>query len=289
MNRSASRNRFSNSRAGRIVAGNLPNAKSGAFEITKPNNLAQQVVVRLKERSLAMLKNDLILRNPLRMMEDNAAHRTLPDGGFGAVVARAGVGKTALLVQLALNSMLRNQKVLHISLNDPVNKVSLWYDEVFSHIARQYSVTQTGELWETLLPHRFIMTFRVEGFSVPRLQERLTDLTAQGIFQPQMIIIDGIPFDASTPNQLAELKTLAQTQKCHIWFTVRSHRHETPDDDGVPIQLADIENLFEVIIQLQPVGKEIRIIVLKGPQTSTDPTELRLDPSTMLITDKNPA
>ena len=47
----------------------------------------------------------------------------LPQGGFGAVLARAGVGKTALLVQLALNTMLRDKNVLHISLNDPVNKV----------------------------------------------------------------------------------------------------------------------------------------------------------------------
>ena len=83
-------------------------------------------IVELKDRSMRMLKKELILRNPLRQMgyeEDEI----IPEGGFGAVLARAGVGKTALLVQLALNMMLRGRKVLHVSLLDPVNKVDLWY------------------------------------------------------------------------------------------------------------------------------------------------------------------
>jgi hypothetical protein len=50
------------------------------------------------------------------------------------------------------------------------------------------------QLWDAILPHRFIMTFKVEGFSVPKLEERLTDLTEQGIFFPNMIILDGLPF-----------------------------------------------------------------------------------------------
>jgi hypothetical protein len=252
---------------------------------SKPHGCVHQVVF-LKERSLGMLKNDLLFRNPLGFMEDAEEHRTLPDGGFGAVLARAGVGKTALLVQMALNSMLRNRNVLHISLKDPVTKVSLWYDEVFSHIARQYAAQQANELWDSLLPHRFIMTFQVEGFSVPKLEERLTDLTAQDIFRPRMILIDGLPFDRTASDHLQALKMLARTHKCHIWFTMRTHRHEAIGEEGIPVQLADIADLFEVIIQLQPVDKEIRVIVAKGSQTDTSAT-LFLDPATMLITDSH--
>jgi KaiC/GvpD/RAD55 family RecA-like ATPase len=80
-----------------------------------------------------MFKNDLIVRNPLRRM-GSETDDVIPEGGFGAVLAHAGVGKTALLVQLALNAMLRDRNVLHISLNDPVGKVSLWYQELFHHL-----------------------------------------------------------------------------------------------------------------------------------------------------------
>jgi hypothetical protein len=241
-------------------------------------------VIHIKERSLKMLINDLILRNPLRLMQSDSTEDALKPGGFGAVLARAGVGKTALLVQLALNSMLEKKNVLHISLQDPVNKVNLWYTEVFHHIAQQYAVTQANELWDTLLPHRFIMTFRVEGFTPAKLEERVNDLTAQGIFTPHMIIIDGYPFEQDPAAALTELKELAGSRSCHVWFTVRTHRHEAPQKSGLPRQMSDIADLFDIILQLQPEGKDIHIRALKGPAADADSSKLFLDPATMLIT-----
>jgi hypothetical protein len=124
-------------------------------------------VINLKERNLDMLKNDLILRNPLRLMgHENEA--IVPQGGFGAVLARAGVGKTALIVQVALNTMLQQKNVLHVSLNDPVDKVNLWYQEVLNSLAHQYHVRQIKELWESIQMNRFIMTFKVGRIQCPQ-------------------------------------------------------------------------------------------------------------------------
>ncbi len=229
-----------------------------------------------------MLKKDLILRNPLHVMA-YGNDDILSTGQFGAVLARAGVGKTAFLVQLSLNALLRGKNVLHISLEDPVNKVSLWYKEVFNLIADQYKVDQINQLWESVLPHRFIMTFRVEGFSVPKLQERLADLMEQNIFSPQMIIVDGLPFDESVHQPLAEFKDLVDSHQMHAWFTIRTHRHEEPGPDGRPLQLEKISDLFEVAIQLLPVGKEIHVKAVKGGESFAENLDLRLDPSTMLL------
>jgi hypothetical protein len=239
-------------------------------------------VIYIKERYFTMLKKDLILRNPLRVMgyENDDILNT---GQFGAVLARAGVGKTAFLVQLSLNALLRGKNVLHISLEDPVNKVSLWYKEVFNLIADQYQVDQINQLWDSLLPHRFIMTFRVEGFSVPKLEERLADLMEQNIFKPQMIIIDGFPFDASVHQPLSEFKELVEKHQMHAWFTMRTHRHEDPGPDGRPLQLEQVSDLFEVAIQLLPEGKEIHVKAVKGGESFAEDLDLRLDPSTMLL------
>ena len=231
-----------------------------------------------------MLINDLILRNPLRLMQSDSSEDALRPGDFGAVLARAGVGKTALLVQIALNSMLEKKNVLHISLQDPVNKVSLWYTEVFHHIARQYAVPQAGELWDKLLPHRFIMTFRVDGFTAAKLEERVNDLTEQDIFTPHVIIIDGYPFEREQGPALSELKNLASKRGCHVWFTVRTHRHEALEQSGLPRQISDIASLFDIILQLRPEGKDIHIRALKGPGTDSGSSKLFLDPATMLIT-----
>ena len=83
-----------------------------------------------------MLKKDLMLKSPLQLLgyENNDI---IAEGKFGAVLARAGVGKTALLVQLAINTILRDKNVLHLSLNDPVKKVDLWYQQVLNNLSRQ--------------------------------------------------------------------------------------------------------------------------------------------------------
>jgi hypothetical protein len=232
-----------------------------------------------------MLKNDLIVRNPLRVLESGDKEILVP-GAFGAVLARAGVGKTALIVQIALNTLLHQRNVLHISLNEPVGKVSLWYQEVFERLAQQYNVPQINQLWDAIIPHRFIMTFQVEGFSAPKLEERLTDLTAQNIFIPHMIIIDGFPFDGDVGNALREIKDLAVKQDLPVWFTITTHRHEAPAPDGLPVQFSPIQQLFDIAIALQPDKKAIYINPIKGSAKHPDQLPLILDPATMLIQDK---
>ena len=231
-----------------------------------------------------MLKKKLILQNPLRFLE-NETEDILSDGGFGAVLARAGVGKTAILVQLALNKLLKGKNVLHISLDDPVKKLTLWYKEVFHHLTKQYEPVKINPIWETLLPHRFIMTFRVEGFSPSKLEERLTDLKEQNIFSPQILLIDGFTFKEDVRASLLELKRLAQNHSLHVWFSVRTHRHEAPDSTGMPAPMSEVADLFDIVIQLQPEGKDIHVKTLKGAAADSDQRVLLLDPSTMLVKD----
>ncbi|MBU4414575.1 MAG: cytoplasmic protein, partial [Proteobacteria bacterium] len=159
----------------------------------------------------------------------------------------------------------------------------LWYEEVFRNIADQYNISQIEQLWEAIVSHRLIMTFKVDGFSVPKLEERLTDLIEQKIFLPQVILIDGLPFDKDIKKSLTELKKLAESRSLHVWFTVRTHRHDEPGPDGMPAPLLNVADLFDIIIQLQPEGKEIHVKALKGGPVACDYPELLLDPSTMLV------
>lgn len=231
-----------------------------------------------------MMKKDLLLRNPLHLL-GLTSDESLPDGAFGAVLARAGIGKTAFLIQIALHTMLRDRKVLHISLEDPVDKVTLWYREVFQLLAKERQVQASPLLWDALLPQRFIMTFKVEGFSVPKLRERMTDLMEQGIFSPHTLIVDGLPFEGSAREQLEALKQLSVELGVRCWFTVRTHRHEPPLPDGLPPQLAPVQDLFEAVVQLLPQGQDIHIHILKGLAGPNREAAARFDPATMLIKD----
>lgn len=232
-----------------------------------------------------MIKKEMIYRNPLVKLGYDSED-ILPVGGFGAVLAHAGVGKTALLVQLALNMMLREQPILHVSLHDAVSKVDLWYQEIFHDIAEKFGIPEINEYWDKIQPYRFIMTFKVEGFSAPKLEERLTDLMEQNIFKPNTVIIDGFKFDDAGRGQLVQLKELAQKYSMSLWFTVHTHRHEPPQENELPLSFLHIADLFDAIVQLATKGEEVYIKSLKGGSAESAPKDLLLDPATMLIKDR---
>jgi hypothetical protein len=240
-------------------------------------------LIRLRDRYIHMLKNDLVFNHPLRHISDESTKVIREEGGFGAVLSRAGVGKTAFLVQLALHAMLEHRHVLHISLIDPVDKVTLWYKELFNELGQHYKVAQMSQLWQTILPFRFIMTFRVAGFTIPKLQERLSDLSQQDIFNPEIIIIDGFKFDDAAGAFLSDLRRLTRDHGCRVWFSVHTHRHEEIRPDGMPSRLTTLADSFNVILNLEPADSAIKIVPIKGLESRDGMTQIYLDSSTMLI------
>lgn len=221
-----------------------------------------------------------MLLNPFQVIGSDSED-IIPEGSAGVVAAYAGVGKTALLVQLALYAMLSGKKVLHISLQDPVNKVNLWYQELFHNITKQSEVIEDNEIWDEILPNRFIMTFNVEGFNVLKLRERLTDLMAQNIFSPQIVIIDGLNFDEDVRETITAMRAMAGELALRLWFTVHVHRHEESTRDDMPASLAPLADLFDIILKLQSEeeGSCIKPVKIK----STTFPSLFLDPANMLI------
>jgi len=242
----------------------------------------EENIIHLTHEDVAMLRKEIIYRNPL-MSLGYESEDILPGGGFGAVMAHAGVGKTALLVQLSINTMLRGKNILHVSLHDAVGKVDVWYRELFQNIAPHFSAAEVKDYWEKIQPHRFIMIFRVESFSVPKLEERLIELLEQNIFHPHTMIIDGFRFDETGRLPLARLKELAGKRSIRIWFTVHTHRHEQRAQNELPVWFLHVADLFEVIVELAAQDDEIYIKAIQGKAADAESKALRLDPATMLV------
>jgi hypothetical protein len=227
-----------------------------------------------------MFKQEMILRNTLKRLGFES-EEVLPERAFGAVLARAGVGKTAFLVQLALYNLLREKKVLHVSLTDPVDKVNVWYSEIFRRISFQEGNAHDIALLESLLPNRFIMTFHVDGFSLPKFEERLKELSQQGIFSPSVVIMDGLAFEESRQADVYGLKELAEKNGLRMWFAVQTHREEQHDGNLFPVSFAPFADLFDVVFELRPDHADVYISTLRGGKAGGE--SLLLDPTTMLI------
>ena len=230
-----------------------------------------------------MLKKELILNDPLKFLE-HETNNELINGGFGAVVSRAGVGKTAFLVQIAISSLIKEKKVLHISIQNPVDKINLWYQEIFSHLTRQFETKHSKQLWEHLISHRFIMTFETESFDFSKLKTRINELKTQNIFTPHLIIIDGLAFDEAILTELDDFKNFVKLHGVTTWFSVRAHRHQISGTDEAQQQFADqFGDFFNIIIQLVPEKEQIHIKWFIRNRDINNHRKLFLDPSTMLI------
>jgi hypothetical protein len=235
-----------------------------------------------------MIKKQLILKDPLKFL-NSSQKQIAATGGFGAVIARPGVGKTAFLVQIALRAMLTGKKVLHISVQDPVDKVNLWYIELFQKITASFPPDQQAGLWEELLTRRFIMTFETESFSFEKLQHRVTELKTQNVFVPDMIIIDGLTIDAAMYPKLNRLKSFAGENAINFWFSVGRHDREACDILDVADEFGDdFSVLFNQILWMVP--EKTRILVKQYANRQTDEGDrplVCLDPSTMLVQEEN--
>ena len=51
-----------------------------------------------------------------------------------------------------------------------------------------------------------IMTFKAASFSVPKLEERLSDLLYQDVFRADTVVVDGYDFESASREEVADLK-----------------------------------------------------------------------------------
>ena len=235
-----------------------------------------------------MLKNDLIANNPLGAFTADTNGNEVSKRA-GLVISRAGLGKTAILVQIALDSMLRGKQVLHVSIGQNIQKTKAWYDDILRDIAAGTKLENVAEVKYEVMRNRMIMTFNASTFSRPKLEERLNDLIYQDIFRPSCMVVDGLDFENIDRKTLEDLRDLQQEANMSIWFSAVTHREDlgAVSKDGIPAPCNEIADIFDTVILLQPESNGESKIFLNILKDTTGCVEsgksLRLDPTSMIV------
>lgn len=233
-----------------------------------------------------MQKMDLADSNPLRIFAQDAEGNTVAKR-MGLIMSRAGLGKTAILVQIALDNILRDNNVLHVSVGQSLDKTRAWYDDILKGIVADLQPEDSNELREAVLRKRLIMTFEKTTFNRPKLEERINDLVAQDIFRPDCIIVDGFEFDDTAQQAVTDIKDMAETMGLQIWFSARCHRDDDRvSDEGVPAPCHEVGSLFDtvVVIQAETGQPNLSLNVIKDTTGCVKPGQaLDLDPATYLV------
>lgn len=225
-------------------------------------------------------------RSPLRVFE-RSIHGGLGPGNIGVVMSRAGVGKTAFLVGVALDDLMRKRRVLHVNLHDSVEKVREFYDEVFNDLSEHAQLEDRPGTHLMVERHRMIVSYAPGSFSMEKLHTSLKMLEEQMQFVPEVVVIDGYPsFHKATEAQLQELKKLARELDAEMWLSTQTHRDGGDERDarGIPAKVAKFEEYISVVIDLEPVSDHVKLAILKD-HDNRDVAEMhiQLDPRTLLL------
>lgn len=209
----------------------------------------------------------------------------LEPGELGAVMARAGAGKTACLTHLAIEQLLRDTPVLHVCIDIVPDKVKLWYHELLKNLFADQPGCDLNDLQHRIEPLRFIMSFLNQTFSPDKLEQSVQNLKQQAKFTPSLIILDGLDFDHNPRSAFEALRELARKLSVQIWMSARMHRHVSDvNERGIPYPVNEMDDLFNSILMLEPDGERIKLQILKqGENYNPVDSEFLLDPHTFLI------
>ncbi len=232
-----------------------------------------------------MYRKEVNERSPLRVFE-KSIHGGLGKGNLGVVMSRPGVGKTAFLVGVGLDDLMRSRKVLHISLDNPVERVRAFYELIYKEQQINTSLEDAAQVHQRLEMNRMIHVYNSGELSIEKLERNTTFLRNHANFEPDVVIIDGVDFKNTSNTELSELKDLAETLQAEFWLSAVTHRDNPPKDPrGIDDQVICFDDYISVMVLLHPEEEGSVTIQLLKDHENEDLAELnmKLDPKTLLF------
>jgi hypothetical protein len=229
------------------------------------------------------MSNDFAKVSPLKILE-GSRQKGLGKGNLGVLIARAGVGKTACLIHIAFDKLFRQDRLVHISLEDGPEKVSFYYNVIFSDLVKAMNLKDESELRLLIERNRMILAYINQSFEIIRLRSNLQNLIEKVGFTPDAMIVDGLNFSKAGREIFESFKKVALDFKIEIWFSALAHQQiSAANTRGIPYPCNHLDDLFEIIIQLQSDQSGVSLNLLKDHDEKVAPDiKVQLDPNTFL-------
>ena len=129
-----------------------------------------------------MVKEELIQRSPVRVFM-NSINGGLRPGELGLIAAPSGVGKTSVLVQIALDKLLQGQKLIHISFTQHTDYILAWYENIFDEFIRKKNLENEEDVKNEIVKNRVLMKFNQEGIAAAQILKSIRALIRDGVTQ----------------------------------------------------------------------------------------------------------
>lgn len=246
-----------------------------------------------------MYRKEMNELSPMRVFEKSICGG-LGRGKLGVVVAPPGIGKTALLVQIALDDLLRERRVLHISYEHAVDDIRAYYSAIFHDLSASSKLDEAAAVKVDVEQHRLLFSLSSYAESAPasqrggrtsvsKLLEVVGFARSYAHFEPDVVVIDGFELGTGGEQALRALGNLAQELDAEVWISARA------DDTALgsvrlPPLLEQLSSLVDVVVGLRPAQDVVHLRLLKDHDNQNlAPLELRLDPHTLRVLDEDVA
>jgi hypothetical protein len=220
---------------------------------------------------------------------EKSIHGGLKAGEIGVIASTSGVGKTSVLVQIALDKLLQEKKVIHVSFTQHTGYVLTWYEDIFDEFIRKKNLENARDVKNEIVKNRVLMNFSQDGVSGDQVLRSLRAMIVEGGFKAEYLIIDGFDFSRMDRELISKVKGFAGELGLEVWYscTVPSGNGKTGDQytkQNIPLLLKDFADLVDSVVVLEPKGDHIEFSVSKDRDTYNPPAmALKLDPKTLLI------
>ncbi len=226
-----------------------------------------------------MIKQDLIERSPVRFFEQTI-DGGLKAGEFGVLTSKKGLGKTAVLVQIALDMLLQNKQIVHVSFNQNASYVITWYEDLFAEMAKKKNLADAEAVKAELIAKRVILNLHQDNDAFSRIAKTLKALV-EGDINTSCVIIDGLSLKEVDAKDVSVLKSYAKEAGIVIWAS-----SDSDSEDVVSSLDKEISNVIDVVLQLKQASDCIDMKVLKARSNGEQETRLKLDSKSLLMSEK---
>ena len=231
-----------------------------------------------------MILSELVQRSPIRIFEQSI-HGGLKPGEIGIIASPNGVGKTSVLVQLALDKLLQGKKVIHVSFTQHTQYVPVWYEDIFDEFINKKNLENAADIKNDLVKNRVLMNFNQDGMTKDQIIRSLRAMIIEGGFKAEAVIIDGFDFARTTKESINNVKTFATEMGVSVWYSC-SVKDDGPqyDKENIPLVISDFVGIVDVVIMLQPKPDHIELSISKDRDSIISKSmAMKLDPKTLLI------
>ncbi|MBQ0004117.1 MAG: hypothetical protein KBT21_11345 [Treponema sp.] len=225
-----------------------------------------------------MNKKDLFESSPIRAF-DKITNGGLKAGEVGLITSKKGLGKTSVLVQFAMDSLLNDKNLVHVSFDQESSNVISWYSSVFAEIAKKKNIANAAELKEEIMKERVILNFNPENFTLAKLIATVKALKDAGT-KVTALVIDGVAIKSVKAEDAKAVQDFAKNENMTIWLTAEEESASLKDCAS-----ADVLATIAAVLHIEARSEGTVLSVLKLRNETPD-SSLKLDAKTQLISEK---